>query len=94
VFENTGLEIHSYRYTKEGTSNAKKLRAFWKLESNHMVGKLLLALVDYVGPLEKESRENALADQCRQIATCLLSSGHSLTPLKEREKVLNAKEDC
>lgn len=44
VFEAVGAEIHSDRYTNEGTSKAKKLRAFWKLEPDHAVGKLLLAL--------------------------------------------------
>ncbi|HET9376702.1 MAG TPA: abortive infection family protein [Chthoniobacterales bacterium] len=93
VSENTGLEIHSPRYTNEGTSKAKKLRAFWKLESNHIVGKLLLALIDYGVSLDLEPtlQAKALADRCRQIATRLLAGGASLTPLKEQAKVLNAK---
>ena len=47
VFEVVGVDIHSEKYTIEGTSKAKKLRAFWKLEPDQIVGKLLLALVDY-----------------------------------------------
>jgi hypothetical protein len=45
VCETVGLDIHSGHYTGEGTSKAKKLRAFWKLESDQTVGKLLLALI-------------------------------------------------
>jgi hypothetical protein len=64
VSENTGLEIHSQRYTNEGTSKAKKLRAFWKLESDHIVGKLLLALIDYGVSLDPKPTpdEKALKD--------------------------------
>ena len=54
VSENTGLDIHSQRYTSEGTSKAKKLRALWKLESDHVVGKLLLELIDYGVSLDLE----------------------------------------
>ncbi len=93
VSENTGLEIHSQRYTNEGTSKAKKLRAFWKLESDHIVGKLLLALIDHGVALDlaPTPQAKALADRCRQIATRLLAAAPSLTPLKEQAKVLNAK---
>jgi hypothetical protein len=92
VFENTGLEIHSDRYTNEGTSKAKKLRAFWKLESDHMVGKLLLALIDYGVSLKDTPTPQAkeLANRCRQIATRLLAGRPSLTPLKEQARALNA----
>src|SRR5260221_4053006 len=91
VSENTGLDIHSQRYTNEGTSKAKKLRAFWKLESDHIVGKLLLALIDHGVSLDLEPQAKALADRSRQIATRLFAGGPSLTPLKEQAKVLNAK---
>ena len=93
VFESTGLEIHAERYTNEGTSKAKKLRAFWKLERDHVVGKLLLALIDYGISLDPKPtpEARALADRCRQIATRLLAGGPSLAPLKEQAKALNAK---
>jgi hypothetical protein len=64
VFEKTGIDIHSSRYTNEGTSKAKKLRAFWKLEPDYTVGKLLLALIDYSVALDPEptSKAKALAE--------------------------------
>jgi hypothetical protein len=83
VFEKTGIDIHSSRYTNEGTSKAKKLRAFWKLEPDYTVGELLLALIDYSVALDPEptSKAKALAEQCRRIATRLLAGGASLTEL-------------
>src|SRR4029077_14991012 len=72
VSDSTGLDIHSQRYTSEGTSKAKKLRAFWKLESDHIVGKLLLALIDYGVSLNLEPEAKALADRCRKVAARLL----------------------
>lgn len=92
VFEAVGIEIHEEKYTAEGTSKAKKLRTFWKLEPDYIVGKLLLALIDYDASLnaEQTAEAKALADKCRQIATRLLAGGPSLNPLKEHAKVLNA----
>jgi hypothetical protein len=92
VFETVGIDIHDEKYTTEGTSKAKKLRTFWKLELDYTVGKLLLALIDYDTSLNaaQTTEAKALADKCRQIATRLLAGGPSLNPLKEHAKVLNA----
>ena len=92
VFETVGIDIHDEKYTAEGTSKAKKLRTFWKLEADYPVGKLLLALTDYDASLNAEQTAEArtLAEKCRQIATRLLAGGPSLSPLKEHAKVLNA----
>ena len=92
VFEVVGIDIHDEKYTMEGTSKAKKLRGFLKLESDHTVGKLLLALIAYDESLNAEQTDEAkaLADKCRQIATRFLTGGPGLNPLKEHAKVLNA----
>ena len=92
VFESVGIDIHEVKYTTEGTSKANKLRTLWKLEPDHTVGKLLLALMDYDPSPDAEqiAEAKALADKCRQIATRLLAGGPSLNPLKEHAKVLNA----
>lgn len=92
VLEAVGLDIHADKYTAEGTSKAKKLRAFWRLESDYAVGNLLLALIDYETSLniEPDAQARALAEKCRQIATRLLAGGPALNPLKEHAKVLNA----
>src|SRR5208337_1304206 len=86
IFEAVGADIHAERYTSQGTSKANKLRAFWKHEPDHLVGRLLLALIDYGVSLEAEptSEAKALTDQCRQVAARLLAGGPSLTSLKEQ----------
>lgn len=92
VFETVGIDIHDEKFTAEGTSKAKKLRTFWKLEADYTVGKLILALIDYDASLnaDRDAEAKALADKCRQIATRLIAGGPSLDPLKEHAKVLNA----
>jgi hypothetical protein len=92
VFEAVGREIHDHEYKAGGTSKANKLRTFWKIESDYMVGKLILALVDYDATLNPSQDAEAMgrAEKCRQIATRLLAGGPILSPLKEHAKVLNA----
>ncbi len=92
VLEAVGLDIHAEKYTADGTSKAKKLRAFWRLETDYTVGKLLLALIDHEASLNAapDSDAMALVNKCRQIATRLLAGNPSLNPLKEHAKALNA----
>jgi hypothetical protein len=80
-FEN--IDIHSERYTLNGNSKAKKLRAFWKIESDPFVGAVLNALIEHwvtynpnPGPEESD-----LAKQCRAIANRLISGGPNLVTL-------------
>ena len=92
VFEAVDRDIHHEKYTAGGTSKANKVRTFWKIESDYMVGKLILALVDYEATLNltPDAEAKARAEKCRHIATGLLAGGPSLSPLKEHAKVLNA----
>lgn len=92
VLEAVGIDIHDEKYTEEGTSKAKKLRSLWKQETDYIVGKLLLDLIEYDATLNpgQTVEEKTLADKCRQIAMRLLAGGPSLNPLKEHAKVLNA----
>lgn len=73
VREAVGREIHDAKYTAGGTSKANKLRTFWKLETDQMVGRLILALVDYdVMLTTQDANTKARAEKCRQIAVRLL----------------------
>jgi Abortive infection C-terminus len=92
VSEAVGIDIHAEKYTAEGTSKAKKLRAFWKLEPDHTVGKLLFDLIEYGASLSpgQTAKAHDTMVKCRQIATRLLAGGPSLDPLKEQAKVMNA----
>lgn len=92
VFDAVGLDIHAEKYSAEGTSKAKKLRALWKLEPDYVVGKLLLALIEHGTSFgaEPDAAATTLTEKCRSIATRLVAGGASLDPLKEHAKVLNA----
>ena len=41
VADCTGIEIYNDKYAYESGSKANRLRAFWKIEPNYIVGKLL-----------------------------------------------------
>ncbi len=86
VEEHTGRDIDDPRYTRRGTgSKAWRLRVFWKIEPNHLVGKLIGALIDYrVEVSEQQSSEEGgflrvtplpdeerLVEECRRIAARL-----------------------
>lgn len=45
-FSRYGVDIHNPKYCRYGTSKAKKLRAFWELESDSLVGRVLSELLD------------------------------------------------
>ena len=92
VSEAVDRDIHSEKYIASGSSKANKLRTFWKEESDFIVGRLILVLVDFEKTLNltPDAQAKARAEQCRHIATRLLASGPSLSPLKEHAKILNA----
>jgi len=109
IREHTGREIWNARYEYKSGSKANRLRAFWTKEENALVGKLLIALLDY----NEETSTRALA--CRQIAQRLLGTAttrpsdnshqtfeqiaqqagrsRTLCQLKERFTLLNAEKD-
>lgn len=73
IEETTSLSIHAEIYTENGTSKAKKLRMFWKLESDLVVKKLLYGLIDYAMlPENKPDHDTIeLENRCREIAARL-----------------------
>lgn len=92
VHEVVEVEIHADKYTTHGSSKAKKLRAFWEIESDYLVGRLLDALIDCAletahPPAEEHTKK---AELCRAIATRLIAGGPSLDELKQKAQSLNA----
>lgn len=61
VLKSTGLNIDDATYRVNGDSKAKRLRTFWQNEPNHIVGKLLNALLDY------SEDDGAKVEVCRLI---------------------------
>jgi len=94
VFEAVGTDIHDAKYTTEGTSKAKKLRSFWKQETDYNVGMLILALINYDAACSHNPtpQRSALAEKSRVIASRLIAGGGpSLGPLKEHARKLDAQ---
>ena len=92
LHEAVDIEIHSEKYTFQGTSKAKKLRALWEVESDYIVGRLLNALIDKEEDATRERTEEdkKLADRCREIASRLLAGGPSLEDLKQKAQAFAA----
>ena len=72
--ETVSIAIYDTKYTRYGDSKAKRLRAFWELESDPIVGKALAELLDlwaYKTP-QPNPEENRKAERCRATIARLL----------------------
>jgi hypothetical protein len=72
--EAAGIAIYDDRYAAYGESKARRLRAFWEIESDPLVGKVLAELIDiwaYKTP-EPDATAAARAERCRAIVARLL----------------------
>jgi hypothetical protein len=77
-WNNFKININDQKYTTYGNSKAKRLRAFWDTENNHVVGKVIIELID-VSKSVKLTRgkpvtdnETALQNKAEFIANNLL----------------------
>lgn len=69
------IDIDQPKYHEQGSSKAKRLRTFWRIEPNHVVGKALEALLQY-GQAEKclcQVDGSGTLDECWKIAQRLKS---------------------
>ncbi len=74
VLETTGRDIYGDpRYEIAGFSKAKRLRTFWRVESNHIAAKLIGALMDYEATLKYRGEKTMLRLECRKIVKRLRS---------------------
>lgn len=76
IFDSIGMDMYARGMDAGGTSKAERLRYFWKVQPNQVVGKLLLALCDYYRVIENHP-EQALLSECIEIAR-RLSAGQSI----------------
>lgn len=53
-----GLDIDDPKYSRNGTSKAKRLRTFWAIEENHLVGKVMSEMID----MTDGTKDQSLAD--------------------------------
>lgn len=80
VLENTGKNIYSKGYDVNGTSKANRLRTFWEINNNVIVGKLIKELLNRF-KLNKQLKgqyitliDQSLYDDCLLIAERLISN--------------------
>jgi len=80
--EAAGVNIYTEKYALHGDSKAKRLRAFWELESDALVGKVLAELVEYWAYKNPQpnSADSATSERCRAIVARLLGR-----PVKPKE---------
>jgi len=69
VLDSTGLDIYDSKYDNASSSKANRLRAFWLIEANHLVGKLLHDLLEDSKDLHEASPDTP---ECRRIVERLL----------------------
>lgn len=83
ILNATNKDIYLEKYAVSGASKANRLRAFWDIESDSIVGKLISELLDYWKTrklLQKEvinQHEQALFDACKEVTHRLLGVSSS-----------------
>jgi hypothetical protein len=80
VFDTTKININDEKFSVRGTSKANRLRNFWALESDAIVGKLIFTLCQYAENFSKPTPTGLKAGY--EIAQRLMQ-GHTQSPAKE-----------
>ena len=94
VFTSTKKDILSDQYSSNGTSKAKRLRVFWDIESDVVIGKLLLEMLEtwqaqkLINNSVIQNNEQTLFDDSKKTANRLLGKQPASSP----EKILNEDE--
>lgn len=73
VADSVSKNIYDNKYNYSTGSKANRLRCFWKVEPNHIVGKLIADLLQYCGSFDATLGEPELYEECRRIALRLQS---------------------
>lgn len=94
LFSDTvSINIYDNKYAENGTSKAKRLRAFWALETDLIVGKVLNELLEiwkFEQLKKSQTINNELYDECKVIVNKLL--GNEIEE-KTEEDFLNIEFD-
>jgi hypothetical protein len=78
-FADFEIEIYSEKYDYGGASKASLLRAFWKLEADHLVGQVISGMIETGAFSEVEGQ---LVNSCKEISQRLLSGKLNLSDIK------------
>lgn len=71
VEESVRRDIYDARYEYGSGSKANRLRGFWGLESNPVVGKLIGDLIEYGKDIDAFQNDRTLPDECHKIVARL-----------------------
>lgn len=89
-FDEYRVEIDAERYKEVGASKAKRMRTFWNLDSNYIVGRVIEGLIDYGTDEQCFSDHNtSLIDICKSIAQRLRSD----QPVAELDSLIAISDD-
>ncbi|MBF0169417.1 MAG: abortive infection family protein [Alphaproteobacteria bacterium] len=81
-FDEYRVEIDAEQYKAGGTSKAKRMRTFWEMDGNHVVGRVIDGLIKYATDEQYFGDSNPeLIDDCRKIAKRLLLSDQPVVEL-------------
>lgn len=74
IIDSVGKNIYDQRYDYGSGSKANRLRGFWDVESNRVVGRVLRDMLIYAESLESEPLNQQLVEECKRISARLLQS--------------------
>lgn len=72
IADTTGCNIYDQKYSYASSSKANLLRKFWEIEPNHLIGKVIHALIDLARDGSNLRETSDLIPECRRIAERLL----------------------
>lgn len=103
-FDVADIDIHDEKYCGNGASKAKKVREFWRLENDYLVGKVTQAMVKEAEEklfassswmpstdADQDQEKKQLIEDCKAIATRLLSGQVNLDHLKNTATAFDAR---
>lgn len=88
-WNNFKININDQKYSTYGDSKAKRLRAFWDIEDNHVVGKVILELIEISKSVnltegkQVTQNETLLQNKAKQIVDDLLGINKQTTKTEE-----------
>jgi len=72
-FDDHRVEIDAEKYRAGGTSKGNRMRAFWSMDGNYAVGRVINGLIAHGLDERCLPEDAALIDDCRKVAQRLLS---------------------
>ena len=83
VIDATGRDPYDARYDR-GSSKANRLRGFWAVESNRVVGKLMADMVAYARTVPSRDKDDVLVRECERTVARLRQD----SPVKEVDAIV------